>query len=499
MTRPVAIAAIGSAAVFIRWPHMTESLWFDEVWRTNIVLGGGDLGRLFWHDVHNPLYNALMYAWTAVFGDSELSVRMPSLIFGLAAIGILARWMRPRFGATPAVLAAVLLLLSPVHAWYSCEAKNNMMVMLLAVALVIRADTLARRWAWTDAAMVSVVGALAVYTSWQSLLAVVPVFAYVIAAAGVGVGAGVADPAGQTPPRVRLITAATAILGTLALCAPLLIFKASRLEELERAYVATATLGRMLRFLFVWLPTGNALVRIHDGWWALWAGIYGLVVLPALWLGIRGLWSVRPGRLVVLCLAIPVVSLPAITHLSSLLGLEAPRVYQERNLLVVLPWFSAAVAVGACRARVAAVGLIALLVGLSLASSIAAVTWRSHVTTVMNPNPDWRAACRYMRARAEGSGLPAVVLSHCPLLPIRYHGEEMRSIELPWSPDVAVQLASHRDDFPGSEVFFINNPMWWGMGPGELAAFESGLDYLERRDFLSLNVYRLGPAATPGD
>lgn len=489
------VAVVALAGILIRWPHLTESLWFDEVWRTDVVLRNGQLGRLLWHDVHNPLYNAMMYAWTGVFGDSELSVRIPSLVLGVGVIVALARWVRVRFGAAPAALAATLLAVSPVHAWYSCEAKNNMLVMFLAVLLVIRVDALTRRWRRRDALATSVIGSLAVYTSWQSLLVVLPVMVYVVvSAAGRARGA---DPEQAVSTRVRWRTALAVLLGTLILCAPLLVFKASHLGELERAYVATATLGRMLRFVFVWLPTGNALVRIHEGWWGLWAGVFGLAVLPALWLGWRGAWSARSGRLAVWCLAFPVISLPATTHLLGLIGREAPRVYQERNLLVVLPWFVAVLAVGACRSRSAAVPLGAVLVGLSLASSIAAVTWRSHTTTVMNPNPDWRAAAEFMRESAERAGTPAVVLSHCPLLPMAYYGPEMRLIELPWSPDVAAQVMSYHEHYPDATIYFINNPMWNGMPSSALPEFERRLGYSQRLDVKSLNIYRMTPADVP--
>src|SRR5262245_29050627 len=104
---------------------LTESLWYDEALRTRQSLSGDRLMRLLLHDVHNPLYNAFMAGWIRVFGDSEVSIRLPSLLAAYGAALILWWWSRLRFGRCVADLALVWTVLSPVHWWYSTEAKNN--------------------------------------------------------------------------------------------------------------------------------------------------------------------------------------------------------------------------------------------------------------------------------------------------------------------------------------------------------------------------------------
>ena len=148
----IALAVILLVALMVRIPGLTESLWFDEVWYTQTMFLHPDrLGSVLWKDVHPPTYTLILIAWTDLFGDSELAVRMPSLLCGLGSLLLLwfiaRRWMGP----LQALLASALLALSPPHIWYSYENKVNMMLLLLtlyAVWLYWRASEtrLARDW-----------------------------------------------------------------------------------------------------------------------------------------------------------------------------------------------------------------------------------------------------------------------------------------------------------------------------------------------------------------
>ena len=85
------------ASLFPRLPRLTQSIWFDEYCRTRLHLNAESLSSRLFADVHNPLYNLFMFGWTSVFGDSEMSIRMPTLLAGYVSAAVFAWWAMRRF------------------------------------------------------------------------------------------------------------------------------------------------------------------------------------------------------------------------------------------------------------------------------------------------------------------------------------------------------------------------------------------------------------------
>jgi len=94
-----------------------------------------------------PLYYALVWLWTKVFGTSEWGLRSLSALAGVAAVPVVyaigAALKSPRVGLVAAAFAAV----SPLLVWYSQEARAYMLFMLLtsvAFLFLLRG----RVWLW---------------------------------------------------------------------------------------------------------------------------------------------------------------------------------------------------------------------------------------------------------------------------------------------------------------------------------------------------------------
>src|SRR5262249_28752567 len=130
-------------AAAVRLPGMNDSLWFDEVWHTHVALAGENLRYTLFHDIHPPLYQLILWGWISILGDSEVSVRLPAFLCGLGSIAVTVVLARRWFGARMALLAGVILALSPAHVWYSHENKNNMLLVLLSVTAIWALD---RAW-----------------------------------------------------------------------------------------------------------------------------------------------------------------------------------------------------------------------------------------------------------------------------------------------------------------------------------------------------------------
>ncbi len=110
--------------VLLRLPHLNRSLWYDELWSTSVKLKNPvALGVTILFDPHPPFYAIFMYLWTSVFGDSEISVRIPPLMFGLSSI-LLTYYIALKFlGKNTSLLVSFLMCINPVHIWYSREAR----------------------------------------------------------------------------------------------------------------------------------------------------------------------------------------------------------------------------------------------------------------------------------------------------------------------------------------------------------------------------------------
>ncbi|MDH1012837.1 glycosyltransferase family 39 protein [Pseudomonas nicosulfuronedens] len=91
------------------------------------------------HDVHPPLYFYLLHLWTALFGESALSLRLLSAVFGTLAV-FLGGWLTWRIASRRAALLAVLLLaLLPTAVRYSQEVRMYSLLgcWLLAATLAL--------------------------------------------------------------------------------------------------------------------------------------------------------------------------------------------------------------------------------------------------------------------------------------------------------------------------------------------------------------------------
>ncbi|MER3445436.1 MAG: hypothetical protein C4291_00755 [Candidatus Dadabacteria bacterium] len=125
--------------LFLRTHNLSkESIWFDEGYSISVA----DLSLLqivvetYKSDQNLPLYYIILHFWISLFGDSEFSVRFPSVIFGLFAIFMLYEVGRLIFDNEVGILGSLLLGLSLFHIRYSQEARcYSLMVLLTLISI----------------------------------------------------------------------------------------------------------------------------------------------------------------------------------------------------------------------------------------------------------------------------------------------------------------------------------------------------------------------------
>ena len=115
------------------WGLGVESLWLDEA--TSLVVAENQpagIVALTAEDIHPPLYYLLLHLWLA-FGRSEAAIRSLSAVVGVASVAALYGLGRELWGERAGVLSALLLAVSPLHVWYSQEARMYALVTFWAI------------------------------------------------------------------------------------------------------------------------------------------------------------------------------------------------------------------------------------------------------------------------------------------------------------------------------------------------------------------------------
>ncbi|WP_447971361.1 glycosyltransferase family 39 protein [Nitrospira sp. M1] len=111
-----------------------QSLWHDEI--LTYLSSNGSLSHvLFQTEVQTnvlPLYYLVTHA-LLYWSDLEISLRLPSFIFGSLTLPLFYAIVRHTFGAQTGVWATGLLAISPFHIFYSQEARPYAMYVFLCV------------------------------------------------------------------------------------------------------------------------------------------------------------------------------------------------------------------------------------------------------------------------------------------------------------------------------------------------------------------------------
>ncbi len=136
LARRSALLLVIVLAAFLRVHHIgAQSLWADEGLTNRILqLPATEMLQHIrdWEQTP-PVYYYLIKPWVLIFGNSETALRFPSAIFGTLSVLALYLAVRRIFGTAAALVAALLLALSPYHIAYSQEARAYALLVLLTI------------------------------------------------------------------------------------------------------------------------------------------------------------------------------------------------------------------------------------------------------------------------------------------------------------------------------------------------------------------------------
>src|SRR5215217_5760759 len=135
MLVPFMLLAILLVALLLRVFQLdAESLWLDEA--TSVYRGNHDFVQILGLSIPDrtpPLYLLLLHYWMQLFGDSEFSVRLPSVLFGVFSVAMLYKVGTLLFNKWTGLMSAFIMAISAYQIYYSQEARAYMMMVLLAL------------------------------------------------------------------------------------------------------------------------------------------------------------------------------------------------------------------------------------------------------------------------------------------------------------------------------------------------------------------------------
>ena len=116
-----------------------QSLWYDEIF-TLLHFVEKPISYIVTHYItanNHILYSILSHVSIRLFGDSELGIRLPALLFGILAVPALYFLARDAFGRRNGALSAFLLVISPYHIYYTQEARGYSGLIFFSILSVL--------------------------------------------------------------------------------------------------------------------------------------------------------------------------------------------------------------------------------------------------------------------------------------------------------------------------------------------------------------------------
>lgn len=124
-------------AVVLRFVYIDIPLWYDEAcsWFTAIQkFPFGIIDNLLTLDLqHTPLYFFALHFWMKMFGDTEVMLRVFSLIFGVGTVPLVYFFAKKISTKQIAIISTGLATVSPLLVFFSTEVRMYPMVVFLVM------------------------------------------------------------------------------------------------------------------------------------------------------------------------------------------------------------------------------------------------------------------------------------------------------------------------------------------------------------------------------
>lgn len=403
----IKLTAILIFALVLRIPYLGQSIWYDELWSTFIRLENWiRLGNNALYDPHPPLYSILMFFWIRIFGDGEISIRFPPLVFGLMSV-VLIYLLGKRYSDTrTSLFAAFLLATSLVHISYSREARPYSLVFFSIILSIysfykIVEDGSTRKWYLIYLVSCSA----AIFSNYYAgifvfILTIICIFRY-----------GLRDNKKIIIINTVLMLLIGIYLGVKFVFGVIVSFD---------SYLRPFTLTELYNLLFNWFLLGKSQTNEM---------LILAIQITALFFFLRGYFLFftdikNEHSYYFYDLTLFLFLLPTALIFLSLFG--TGRIYTERSLLLLLPYFLLVLARGCVDFKHKIPRLFSYVIFGSITLLVFTSAYFQDVEGIASkPNPDWRSAAHYLSQ--ETHTLPETTFAYASFMatPLTYYDKNI--------------------------------------------------------------------------
>lgn len=271
-----AYSIVGLALVASRIVGLDESFWTDEITALAEFIRGGPREILAGPELSHELYGILAWVTSSTVGESEIALRLLSVVPFLAGAALVTVWLHVRLSALAGVLFLLLATVSPLLLDITRQARGYGLAFLAMSVLVVAALEAERSGRTGAIVALCAAGLVGTWTLPQFGIAFLATGAVLLAA----------QPLRR---RMALGLAVSAIL-TVAWYAPHLgqVSEASQIEDgvrINTAWLVTAPIDQVLLPALLWID-GTALVA-----GAVWLPLVLLVAFVMGWSPLAHRWT----------------------------------------------------------------------------------------------------------------------------------------------------------------------------------------------------------------
>ncbi|MDZ7842956.1 MAG: glycosyltransferase family 39 protein [Gammaproteobacteria bacterium] len=169
----VALVGIVLLAAMVRLHQLgADDLWTDETFSGFLALTPEWVSYLR-IDNTPPLYYLVLRLWCGVASCGELGLRLPSALAGVAFVALVGVFFKQAFGRGAALAVALIAALSPVHVYYSQEARvYSILLTTLLLFLFLQWRVIHRKATTTHFVLLFITGVCALYLHYLSAIAI---------------------------------------------------------------------------------------------------------------------------------------------------------------------------------------------------------------------------------------------------------------------------------------------------------------------------------------
>ena len=169
------------SALALRLISLNQSLWLDEAITARVVrqYGLGEIVKMFSVvDFHPPLYYWILKLWTGVFGLGEISLRMPSVVFGVITVWLVYQLGKEIKNEKTGLGAGILTAVNPLLIYYSQEARMYSLAVMWLTAAVLYFFKIEKKESRSNIVLFNLFGFLALVSFYGSIFLIVTMLAW---------------------------------------------------------------------------------------------------------------------------------------------------------------------------------------------------------------------------------------------------------------------------------------------------------------------------------